>query len=149
MWHKIITIGLCAAFLSACEAPPSVQKVIEQEKAKEEAAKPRLENPAQRAAQEAGLEFYKIKLLGRWAPQGTCYDDKAGWTLKETSFQPPRQTPCRLEVVEELQDGSVAIAGYCPQVEYNAPTVLTVTLTGLDTMILNAERGGGPLVKCD
>lgn len=145
----ITTLAIPALFITACEPPPSTQKMIEQEEAKIEAATPRLKDPAEQAAQQAGREYYNLNLIGRWAPVGTCEDEDTSWELAASSFTPVRDAKCRLELVEELNNGSFAAAGYCPRVEFNEPTVLLITQTDKDNIVINSDIGGGPLTRCE
>ncbi len=148
---KIVFLPLCIAALSvsACDAPPSVQKVIDAEEAKKEAAKPRLQNPTQIAAQEAGREFYNIFVKGTWAPAGTCGSDASKWVFEADKFTTSRDRTCRFAVAEELTDGRIAVAGYCPRIKLDEePVVMTIGRTGKDKIVINSDFGGGPLQRC-
>lgn len=150
---RLTTALILIGGLYACNAPPSVQKVIDEAKAKEEAAQPRLDNPVQSAAQDEGREVYFRYLTGRWAPQDKCGNADLQWTFAQDSFSRPRNLstvikPCKLALVEALDDGSYAIAGYCPRLELeDEPVVIPLTRTG-DEQIIIAGVGGGALVRC-
>lgn len=142
-----------AIFLAGCN-PPSVQKVIDEAKAKEEAAKPRLENPVVTVAQEEGREVYDRYLLGTWAPENACDNPRLRWTFEDETFTRPTnitdlKRPCKLAVVEALAGGKYAIAGFCPRLELaDEPTVVPLTRIGNDKIII-ANVGGGALQKCE
>lgn len=148
MFKVLYIVPVLMFSVSACDAPPSVQKVIDAEEAKVEAAKPRLENPAQTAAQQAGREFYDLYIQGVWAGQGAC-DNGSKWTFESDKFTTSQNRTCRFAVAEELTDGSVALAGYCPRIKLDEePVVMTITRTGRDKIVINSDFGGGPLEKC-
>lgn len=150
--YKLFCLSLCMAALSVsgCKAPPSVQKVIDEKEAEKEAAKPRLENPAQIAAQQAGREFYDIFIKGTWASDGMCSAPSATkWVFEADKFTTARDRTCRLAVAEELPDGRVAVAGYCPRIKLDEePVIMTIGRTGRGKIVINSDFGGGPLVKC-
>lgn len=139
--------------LIACEAPPSVQKVIDEAEAKAEADKPRLDNPMQTAAQDEGREVYLRYLLGDWAPKDRCETDRLRWTFSQETFARPGalsdiNKPCKLAVVEALDNGSYAVAGFCPRLEQeDEPVVLPITRIGNDQIIIPGV-GGGSLARC-
>lgn len=142
-------IGAAVLALSACQAPPSVQKVLD-EKAEEEARRltPQMDDPVLGVARETGLEDYNRYLLGQWAPQGACGDAAVQWRLTDESFARPEEEPCKLAVVEALQDGTYAIAGYCPRVEtQDVAELIRITRAGPDNIIIAGTKGG-PLVRC-
>ncbi len=149
-----LTVSILAlAVLPACDAPPSVQKVIDEAEAKKTAAAPPLDNPVQSVAQEEGREVYMRYLLGDWAPKSQCDNDGLRWTFSEDSFTRPSTLstiakPCRLEIVEALDDGSYAVAGYCPQLDVqDEPVVLPLTRVNDDHIIIPGV-GGGALFRC-
>lgn len=149
---KLFALSTCvfAVGLASCKAPPSVQKMIEEKEAEIEAAKPRLQNPAQIAAQQSGREFYNVFVKGRWASQGSCESDEAAnWVFEADQFTMSRGRICRLAVIEELTDGRIAVAGYCPRIKLDEEAVvMTIGRTGKDKIVVNSEFGGGPLEKC-
>ncbi|WP_017931716.1 hypothetical protein [Robiginitomaculum antarcticum] len=148
MFKVFYVLPVLMLSVAACDAPPSVQKVIDAEEAKIEAAKPRLENPAQTAAQEAGREFYDLYVKGDWAAQGAC-DSSAKWTFEADKFITSQNRTCRFAVAEELPDGSIAVAGYCPRIQLDEEAVvMRITRTAPDQIVINSDFGGGPLVKC-
>jgi len=149
---KFLSFSTCALAigLAACNAPPSVQKMIDEKEAEIEAAKPKLENPAQIAAQESGREFYNIFVKGTWASQGSCSNDESSrWVFEDDKFTTSRERTCRLAIIEELTDGRIAVAGYCPRVKLDEEAVvMMIGRTGKDKIVVNSDFGGGPLVKC-
>lgn len=141
--------GGLALSLCACEAPPSVQKVLD-EKAEEEARRfePQMDDPVLGVARETGLEVYKRSLLGNWAPENSCENAALKWELTEESFVRPEEEPCKLAVVEELQNGSYAVAGYCPRIEtQDEAELVLITRISADNIIIAGAKGG-PLVRC-
>lgn len=150
---RLAALTLLITGLAACEAPPSVQKVIDEAEAREQAAKPKLDNPVLNVAREEGREIYDRYLLGKWAPENACGSDRMAWTFNEDSFDRPAALsdltkPCSLAVIEALADGSYAIAGFCPRLELeDEPVVLPVTRIGNDQIIIPGV-GGGALFKC-
>ena len=145
---------MAIALLSACDAPPSVQKVIDEAEAQKAKTTPPLDNPMQSAAQDEGREVYTRYLLGDWAPKSQCDNDGLRWTFAQDSFTRPSTLssiakPCRLEVVEALDDGSYAIAGYCPRLDVeDEPVVLPLTRIN-DEHIIIPGVGGGALYICE
>ena len=88
---RLASVILTATLLlPACKAPPSVQKVIDEAKAQEDAAIPRLEDTSVRLAQEEGREVYDLYLLGDWAPQDSCDQDGLIWTFNPDNFKRPQ-----------------------------------------------------------
>ena len=145
---RILAISLLPLTLMACQPPPSVQKAIEEAEAEEEAAKPRLADPVLRAAREDGREVYNLYLTGRWSPDGTCALEGSTWEFKAETFTRPNERACTIEVVETLQDGSYAVAGYCPRLEtQDEAEVFTFTRQGSGRIIILGVKGG-PLKKC-
>ena len=145
---------IAIAVLTACDAPPSVQKVIDEAEAQKAKATPPLDNPMQSVAQDEGREVYMRYLLGDWAPKSQCDNDGLRWTFTQDSFTRPSTLssiarPCRLEVVEALNDGSYAIAGYCPRLDVeDEPVVLPLTRIN-DEHIIIPGVGGGALYACE
>lgn len=134
--------------LAACEAPPSVQQAIERAEAEEAAAIPETVDPVVRAARQDGREVYNLYLTGKWSPNGTCASDNTTWEFKADSFARPDERACRLEVIEALQDGSYAVAGYCPRLETeDEPEVFTFTRQSSGRIVIPGVKGG-PLQKC-
>ena len=145
----LFAFTLCCAALTACEAPPSVQKVID-EKAEEKAVReaPKMTSPVLKVAWEDGREVYDRYLLGKWSPEGTCENVDTQWTFDEETFSRPDEKPCTLAVIESLQDGSYALAGYCPRLKtQDEAEVVVVTRNGRDKIIIPGKKGG-PLVRC-
>lgn len=134
--------------LIACEAPPSVQKAVEKAEAEKAASVPELIDPVVRAARQDGREVYNLYLTGKWSPDGTCASDNTTWEFKADSFARPDERACRLELIEALQDGSYAVAGYCPRLETeDEAEVFTFTRQGSGRIVIPGVKGG-PLEKC-
>ncbi|MEE9347060.1 MAG: hypothetical protein V3U82_02615 [Robiginitomaculum sp.] len=130
-----------------------MQRAIDEAKAEEEAAKPRLENPAITAAQQDGREVYTRYIMGKWAPQDRCNSAAIIWEFGEDFFKRPNEisvgsTACKLAVTEALNDGSLAVAGYCPRLELEDEAVL-ISISRQDAQnIIIPGVGGGALIKC-
>lgn len=139
--------------LTACNAPPSVQKVIDEAEAQKDDAKPRLVNPVITQAQSEGREVYDLYLKGRWAPEGQCTNAALLWEFKEDSFARPkalsdRDAPCKLEAIEALADQSYAVVGYCPRLKLADEPVLVKVVRIDRTNIIVQGLGGGALMAC-
>lgn len=145
----ILTAFISALVISACKAPPSVQKVID-EKVAEDAEQNAitLTDPLLSIAQRTGRELYTRELIGQWAPEGSCGQEAVVWNFTEEDFARPLEQPCPVAIVEELKNGNYAIAGYCPRL---------TTMDEAEVVVFSrAERGkiivqgakGGPLIKC-
>jgi len=150
---SILTAALLLS-LTACKAPPSVQKVIDEAEAQKEDAKPRLVNPVITQAQSEGREVYDLYLKGRWAPEGQCSNTALVWDFKDDNFSRPkalsdRDAPCKLEAVEALADQSYAVVGYCPRLKLADEAILIKVVRVDRKNIIVQGLGGGGLVACD
>lgn len=149
---SIITATLLLS-LTACKAPPSVQKVIDEAEAQKEDAKPRLVNPAITQAQSEGREVYDLYLKGSWAPEGQCTNTALLWEFKEDNFERPkalsdRDAPCKLEAIEALADQSYAVVGYCPRLKLADEPILVKVVRVDRSNIIIQGLGGGALMAC-
>ena len=149
----LFSVALALASLSACKAPPSVQKVIDEAEAQKEEAKPRLVNPVITQAQSDGREVYDLYLKGKWAPEGQCTNSALLWEFKDDSFARPsalsdRNEPCKLEAIEALADQSYAVVGYCPRLKLADEPILVKVVRVDRSNIIVQGLGGGALMAC-
>jgi hypothetical protein len=112
-----------------------------------------LENPIITMAQQDGREVYTRYIMGKWAPQGKCDSAALAWVFEDDSFKRPSEIStgdkgCKLAVTETLNDGSLAVAGYCPRLELEDEAVLvSISRQGAQNIIIPGV-GGGALLKC-
>lgn len=150
---RLLTAFAIAAALAGCDAPPSVQKVIDEAEARDAEAAPKLDNPVLNVAQEEGREVYDRYILGEWAPKDRCENENLLWKFEADAFTRPGplsdiNRPCKLAVIEALTDGRYAIAGFCPQLTAaDTPVVVPLTRINNDQIIIPGV-GGGALYKC-
>lgn len=140
--------------LGACDAPPSVQKAIDEAERKEQEAGPRLDNPVLNAAQSEGKELYLAYLTGRWAPDGFCANKAVDWIFTEDAMARPDKLsnsnkPCSLAVAEALRDGSIAVAAYCPRLDQEDEAVVYAITRQRGGTIIIPGAGGGNLTRCE
>lgn len=138
---------------TACDAPPSVQQVIDKAQAEEAANAPRLVDPVLSAAQAEGRELYRAFLIGNWAPADMCESANLRWSFSEEVMSRPADLsnsdkPCKLAVTEALQDGSIAVAAYCPRLDADDEAVVYAITRRDQNSIIVPGIGGGTLSRC-